>query len=24
YLIVAVLVMISQPFKAKKRDLFGR
>ena len=24
YLIVAVLVVISQPFKAKKRDLFGR
>ncbi|HBA7376315.1 disulfide bond formation protein B, partial [Xanthomonas citri pv. citri] len=23
-LIVAVLVVISQPFKAKKRDLFGR
>ncbi len=24
YLIVAILVAISQPFKAKKRDLFGR
>ncbi|MGM1263066.1 disulfide bond formation protein DsbB, partial [Escherichia coli] len=24
YLIVAELVVISQPFKAKKRDLFGR
>ncbi|HDV8097425.1 TPA: disulfide bond formation protein B, partial [Escherichia coli] len=22
--LVAVLVVISQPFKAKKRDLFGR
>jgi disulfide bond formation protein DsbB len=24
YLLVAVLVLIAQPFKAKRRDLFGR
>lgn len=24
YLIVALLVLIAQPFKPKKRDLFGR
>jgi disulfide bond formation protein DsbB len=24
YLVVAVLVLIAQPFKPKKRDLFGR
>jgi disulfide bond formation protein DsbB len=24
YLVVAVLVFIAQPFKPKKRDLFGR
>ena len=24
YLLVAILVIVAQPFKAKKRDLFGR
>ncbi|MBJ6035599.1 disulfide bond formation protein B, partial [Salmonella enterica subsp. enterica serovar Bovismorbificans] len=24
YMVVAVLVVIAQPFKPKKRDLFGR